>query len=315
MYKKYKIKNSRAVLNFILMSCMILSTCFLSVGYASITSTTLDIDVGVFSNKYMEIFIDDVKLASNNGADLANSKIVDYKNTMLHSDVYLSQTDGNSSITYTVTIYNNSDAAKEFSGVSYLDENYSNNAIGYKLEGLAEGDHLHKGEEITFNITFYYKNTTDLSNNRLNSYLNFDFDYYLDEVGDVDVVIDEDGNYEFAGVTPENPENLNNIANINFKVVNGNKKNIVGLQVDVKYSNSTGSKKQTATIDVFDKDGNVIGTKTLQFLGQVTNSIVTATFEGLSVPMGGVLTVSFDKATVTNGAISITGVTLTPIYE
>lgn len=315
MKKQYKIKDSKVLLNYLLTSCIIFSICLLSVGYASITSTTLDLEVSVSSNKYMEIFISGVKLASNIGADLGKSKIVSYKNTMLHSDIYLSTTDSNSSITYTVTIYNNSDAAKEFMGVSFLEENYSNKAIDFKLDGLAKGDHIHKGEQVTFNITFYYKDTTDLTNNRLNSYLNFDFDYYFDEAGDVDVIINEDGSYNFAGVTPDNPENLNNIANINFKVVNGNKKNMIGLQVDVKYSNSTGSKKQTAKIDIFNKDGVVIGSETLQFLGQVTNEIISAKFEGLSIPMGGTVTVSFDKATVTNGAISITGVTLTPIYE
>ena len=310
----YKVRNSNLVWNFVLIGCMIASICMLSIGYAALTSKDLIVSGNVVATQHMAIFISDAQYSSSSGADVANSKIVDYIDTTLHSDIFLSKTDGASTITYGITIFNNSDATKKFTGVTYSEEFYSNPAIGYRLTDLAEGDLIQKGEGKTFYLTFYYTNTSDLSNNELDSFLNFNFDYYFGEETDVDVVIKGDGSYEFAGVGPDNQVNLADIANIKFDVINGNAQIITALKIDVTYTTSTGS-KQSGKIDVMDEAGTVIATQTMQFLGKQTNAKATLTFSNITIETSKKLLVSFDQQTITNGQVQISGVTITPIFR
>ena len=59
----------------------------------------------------------------------------------------------------------------------------------------------------------------------------FNFDYYLEGANEVDIFIEGTGSYEFAGVSPEAPVDLNNIENITFAVMNGNADTITGVDV------------------------------------------------------------------------------------
>ena len=77
--------------------------------------------------------------------------------------------------TNTINIINTTDKTQVFNGVEYLPENYSNNDITYLLNGLAINDELEPGQNVTFTITFFYRNNTLASNNTLNSIINFDF--------------------------------------------------------------------------------------------------------------------------------------------
>ena len=158
MYKKYKIKNTKLILNFILIACIILCTCFLSIGYADITSTNINITGTVLTSVYEGMFISNVEYLSSNGADIAQSQIIDYTGTMLHSNIYLSNADTTSTITYTMTIFNNSDSLKQFKGVTYMEGAYSNSNITYSIDGFLVGETIAKGASKTFNITFYYVN-------------------------------------------------------------------------------------------------------------------------------------------------------------
>ena len=313
MYKKYKKRNTKLILNFILIICIILSICILSIGYADITSTNLSIIGTASAEAYVGMFISNVEHVSNNGADLTNSKIEDYTGTMLHSNIYLSPTDSDSSITYAVTIFNNSDAIKKFTGVTYADGFYSNSNIKYSLDGILLNDIIEKGNSKTFNITFYYSSTT-ITNNQLESYLNFNFDYYLEGENEVDILMSGTGTYNFAGVSPESPIDLKNIANITFSMKNGNEQPIIGFRVDVMYTPRSGS-SQSATITLADKDKKPISTKSIQFQGKKagTNLTVEVIFDNLNVGYGEVLSVSFDQGTITNGKVDTTGVSITPI--
>lgn len=312
--KRYKSKNNKLVLNFIFAISIIISTSFLGIGYANLTSTELNINLQLSATAFAGIFISNVEYVSNNGADITNSQIIDYTETMLHSNIYLSTTDRTSTITYSVTIINNSDAIKKFTGVTYLDSAYSNNDITYTIDGLNVDDTIAKGESKTFNITFKYNNISTITNNQLDSYLSFNFDYYLEGENEVDIKIESGESYEFAGVTPETPVDLNNIANVSFVVMNGSSDVITGVDVSLTYTTTTGNSKQTANISLYDENNNVLQTKSVQFQGKQNNTVVTINFTNLNIPMGTKLTVKFAQGTVANGAVDVSNVTLTPVF-
>lgn len=329
MQKKYKVKNNKMRLNFILIFCITLSTCLLSIGYAELVATNLNINVKVSANMQEGMFISDVKLLTNNGADLSNSQI-DYTGQVLHPNIYL--TDGSSSITYEVTIYNNSDSAKVFTGIEYVDDYYSNDEIGYRLDGLiaeekngegvilVQGSHLHKGESITFNITFYYKNPSNVTEHKLDAYLKFGFDYYFDEVGDMDIILDGEGTYEFAGVGsgPGEQVNINNLANINFIVANSTGKAMTGILVNIKYNKSSGSAASTE-IHVYNASGiEIIGVNDRTVLFDNKNGTNKEWSKTLNftetVSDGSSFNVKFDKPASNNGKLDVIGLTITPVY-
>ena len=310
-YKKIK---SKKILNVALGGLIIFSTLFLGVGYAALSNKLLNVDGTVSAEATEGMFISDVQYVSNVGADLTNSQIIDYTGTMLHSNIALSSTNGSSSITYQVSIFNNSDSLKQFKGISYLDDLYSNSNITYTLSGFNVGDTIDKGVEKTFNITFAYRSTSNLTNNTLESYLNFDFDYYFEEEVDVDVLLNSTDGMEFAGVSQDNPIDLNNIANIHFVVKNGATSNITNLLVDITYTTPTGS-KQSAKIDIMDENHNVIATQTAEFRGKQTNATLTITFSNVNIQTGQKMEVSFEQGTVNNGRVNVTGVKIRPVFE
>ena len=312
--KKYKTRNEKLILNYILTICIIISTCFLGIGYADIIATEIGINLNVFAKAFQGMFISNVEYLSNNGADLPNSQIINYTETMLHSNIYLSATDTSSTITYAITIINNSDAIKKFTGVTYLDTAYSNKDITYSIDGLNIDENIAKGESKTFNITFSYNNISNITNNQLDSYLTFKFDYYLEGANEVDIFIESGESYEFAGVTPEAPVDLNNIANISFMVMNGNADSITGVDVTLTYTTTTGNSKQTANISLYDENNNVLQTKTVQFQGKQNNTVVNINFTNLNIPTGTKLIVKFAKGNVANGAVDVSNVTLTPVF-
>lgn len=312
MNKKYRLSNSKLILNITLLTFIVLSICVLSVGYAAITSLELNIELNISANQYQEIFISEVKYLNDIDADLENSKIVDYTDTLLHSDIYLSKTNASSSITYEITIFNNSDALKQFAGVEYSNEFYSNNDIEFNIDGFSQGDLIEKGESKTFNITFYYKNL-NISNNELDSYLNFKFDYYFDIQNDVDMLIKEDGSFEFAGISPSNPINITNISNIHFNIINGSEKPISAIRLDIKYTTATGS-TQSCKIDLVDENDRIIQTQTVSFRGKQNNTTATVTFNNLNIESGHLIEALFDQATINNGRVDISGLTITPIF-
>ena len=85
----------------------IIASLFISIAYANITTRELTVSGNIEADNQEGVFISDVRYVSNNGADTENSKINYYIGTMLDSKVVLGST-SSSSITYEVTIYNNS---------------------------------------------------------------------------------------------------------------------------------------------------------------------------------------------------------------
>ena len=176
MKSNYKIRNKKLINNFALIIGIILSTCFLSVGYAAISSLELDLEAIVFAGMQDGMFIYDVKYSSDSNAQLGNSKIHNYVQTTLNSTVSLSDSDPNSSITYEIALYNNSDMSYFFTGTNYMEEYYDNLGITYDLEGIEKWDLLEANGKMEFKITFKYLDNTVADSNVLNSYIEFLFE-------------------------------------------------------------------------------------------------------------------------------------------
>lgn len=171
---KKKVQKSNSWI-FLLLIC--LATCFMGVGFAKI-----DILLGITGNVEAEsqdnIFITEVNYVSDIGADLNNSKILNSYQTILNSSIVLSKMDGNSSITYEIKVYNSTDSDYKFDKTDYMlgADTYDNENITFSLDGISKGDILKSKQNISFKITFYYRNNIISDNNQLRSFINFKFE-------------------------------------------------------------------------------------------------------------------------------------------
>lgn len=162
---------------FLLLIC--LATCFMGVGFARI-DILLEITGNLAAQPQENLFITEVNYLRNADADLENSRIISMYQTILNSNIVLSQTNGNSAITYEVTIYNSTDSDYAFVETAYMlgANTYSNENIAFRLEGLSAGDVLGSKQSVTFRLTFYYLNNVVPASNQLSSILNFEFEPY-----------------------------------------------------------------------------------------------------------------------------------------
>ena len=157
------------------MLILVLSCCFLGIGYASIANINLDITGTAALKKQTGVAIKEVTLSDDHGSG-STSSINNYYQTLLDSTVVLNN-DSSSYVTYEITIKNLSSSEKEFKGVVYDQAFYDNPAITYEINGLDVGDTLDAGEEVTFTVKFKYAETqASYDNTTLNSVLNFKFE-------------------------------------------------------------------------------------------------------------------------------------------
>ncbi len=163
-------------LNKIVLYSSFIFVCFLfsCIVYASISSVNMEVDGVAKAEAQDGIFITDVVYSSGNGVDESNSSIKSFYQTMMSSHIELG-TNTNSSITYTVSLYNNSDDLYRYNGPKYDSEFYDNSNITFKIEGLNIGDTISPKDKLSFTITFYYSDTSNISNNILNSYITYSF--------------------------------------------------------------------------------------------------------------------------------------------
>lgn len=224
-------------LNFLFLLFVISSTFFLSIGYASLDSVTLDINGEVTTIPQSEIYITDVTYKTDSNADTENSKINQYYQTLMQSSIVLGNTP-TSSITYLVTIYNSRDKTYIFKDVEYSDEFYDNPYIVFELNGLKEWDTIESKESLTFSITFHYLNNTIPDNNVLNSFLNFKF--IIETLDDTNVVTDNKKVAIYNATTD----------NVKFNVTNNNNFDVnINLKIDDLVF-ETLSLKQSQTIPI-----------------------------------------------------------------
>ncbi len=175
--RKTKIKRIPFSTNKLFPILILVATIFMGVGYASINSIILNINGEVVAKAQDGIYITEVEYVSDVNANLIESKILSAYQTLLNSNIILSDVDPNSSITYKIAIYNSSEKNYIFDGVSYDKEFYSNDNITYSLTGLDIGYELYSKNTVVFYITFKYIDDILLSESitQLESYLKFNF--------------------------------------------------------------------------------------------------------------------------------------------
>lgn len=187
MGRKYKIKNKKLIIQFIILGCIILSTCCLSIGYAELNTLTLRLDGKVSAKPINELIITQIQYDTSNEADIMNSVVHQYSGTNMESTISLTD-NANSSITYNITMYNGDTQVYLYKEVEYIDECYDNSDIVFEINGLKPGDTINKYETITFSITFHYLNGVVPENKVLKSYLKFKFEKAT-EMGDDGIII------------------------------------------------------------------------------------------------------------------------------
>lgn len=189
MKRKYKRKNNKLVMQFIILGCIILSTCCLSMGYAEVNTLTLELNGKVSAQPINELIITDIQYATSNEADVMNSLVHQYYGTNMESTITLTD-NANSSITYNITMYNGEDQIYLFKEVEYINECYDNSNIAFELNGLNPNDAITRYETITFSITFHYLDGVVPENKVLNSFLKFKFEKAT-EVVDKGLIIND----------------------------------------------------------------------------------------------------------------------------
>ena len=154
---------------------LVIATLFMCVGYASINLITSEINGEVIVQSQNGIFISNINYIANGEEE--TQKINYYVATIMDTEIVLDK-NINSTVTYEVTVHNNSSLNYVFIGdiVDINNKNiYSNQNITYILDNIIPYETtILPDETYTFTITFKY-NENDTSNNTLKSKINFRF--------------------------------------------------------------------------------------------------------------------------------------------
>jgi len=174
-----RVNSKQTTLYGIVVFAMVLFVC---IAYARVT-TELQVEGEAEGVEQEGIYITEVAYLSNNGADTTNSKVNFFLGTMLDSNVTLGSS-SSSTITYKVTVKNNTTREQVFIGIVKDETNgtiYSNTniqpnvATAGGITGLEQYvTTIAPGETLTFPVTFAYSGT-DTSNTKLQSKINFRF--------------------------------------------------------------------------------------------------------------------------------------------
>ena len=219
---------------------IVVSTLFLGIGYASVSGVTLNLVGTANVVKYRAVIITNVEYVSNNDADLTNSYINDYWGSSLNSSIALGNS-LNSTITYRVTVLNNTSNTSLFEDAIYSEQFYDNEDITFELSGINIGDSIAPGASKSFNITFKYdSNLESITDNTLNSYINFKFLTKNPDFVEAGPVIFDGTNYINTGVRLFDSTNVSKDFEVRFTIdsMDGNQTNHAVLFSDMNESGS-----------------------------------------------------------------------------
>lgn len=157
---------------------ILIATLFMGIAYAEITGTQMIIEGTAIANIQEGVFISDAQyLSSDTSTDETKSNINYYTKTVLDSEIELG-TNSSSYITYEISVYNNTDTEQMFIGAFSDDtdlESYTNSNITYSLNINKYTTTILPKEELKFEITFEYLDSTNITDTNLKSKINFRF--------------------------------------------------------------------------------------------------------------------------------------------
>ena len=169
---------------FVAILCVVFSFmfCFLSFGYATL-SRALRVNGEITVVAQDGIFITSAVTVGNMGADMGTSNVNRFFDTTLDSTVALSKTNGNSTLTYRVTFYNNSGKSAAFQKASFMEgqDTYDNAGITFRVHALS-APVVAADAYFSCNITFSYANATVSADNVLHSMIHFSFAEFEDQL-------------------------------------------------------------------------------------------------------------------------------------
>ena len=173
---KMRFKKYKKFVNIIL-----IATLFLSIGYAQLTATDLQIAGTASVYEQEGVYVSNVNYSSSVNADVSSSETKQRVGATVTSKVFLGNTQ-NSSITYQVTVTNSTTKKYIYIGPSVSENFYSNDNIEYSVSGINVGDTIDPNQTRTFNLTYSYKSNAYIpaETSELDAYINFGFREYLD---------------------------------------------------------------------------------------------------------------------------------------
>jgi len=160
--------------NKILIGIILIITLLMCIGYAEMSGVALSILGKVDATAQTEVFISNVVYYDDVDANTDNSQIGYYFGTTMNNIIELSSTNANSSITYKVTLFNNSSSTYQLYGITCDDTFYDNSNIIYELSGFTLGEKITPQSSKDIYITFKYKDGIP-TKTTLNAYLKFNF--------------------------------------------------------------------------------------------------------------------------------------------
>ena len=149
---------------------ILIATAFMSVGFAAI-NMSLDIGGTITANAQRDIFIVEPTVTATSNVS-NNIEINQIYKTILDSTISLNNANSSYSITYKVTVHNNTSSNYAFKGIVADNGTYNNSQINYSYSGIDLNEIVASGASKTFTVTL--SNNTSTSN-ELRSYMNIAF--------------------------------------------------------------------------------------------------------------------------------------------
>ena len=164
--------------NKIYPAMLIIATFFMGFAYATTNGTSLEIALSATAINQDGILITEVIEKTSTNATL---DVLSTNETLLNSKVTLAADHTTTETTQIVKIYNNTDIEYYFAGIlcDTTDATfYSNENIIYNVSGPSVGTIISPKSEVSFEITFKYKDGITPNNdiNELTSYINFKYE-------------------------------------------------------------------------------------------------------------------------------------------
>ena len=255
MQKSYNVrkkKSKKRVKKFeVYFALLLISTLFMSIGYAQISDTELNVS-GITEAEVQDgVFISDIiNLNSDTSTNESESSIKYFLASAVKSEIVLGK-DTNSYISYKVSMYNNTDVDQVFIE-TLTDKNnkdyYDNTNIEFDLSEIEEYKTvLAPKSSIDFTITFKYAAGADVNENVLNSILNFRFQPLPR------LLLDNDGQtYELKDIYPDyTPQEYT------FKVSNYDGEKVNAVPMTYKLITNISS---PLTAKIYNENGDLIDT-------------------------------------------------------
>lgn len=233
---------------------IVIAFAFMSVGYAEITDVELGIKGKIEANNQEGVFITGITQLSAVNADTINSKMDSFIKTTVDTKIVLGNS-LDSSITYQINLYNNSD--KEYVFIDIMtaeteDNIYSSENIEIALNGIERCiTTIGAKDKITYTVTFKYLENADLSNNTLMDKLNFRFQ----EVPRV--VLDKEGQNDLISIEKSYGEAKQYLFTIfNYEILEDGQEKI--NNVPMTYNFETIIDENYFKVEIYDENGNII---------------------------------------------------------